>query len=416
MELKVLLRQRYVKRLFIARFISNLGNGIGPIALAFGILHLPHGNATQLGWVLGSSTITMILMSPFGGVIADKYGRVKMVGLCDTWGAIGLLVQVGFFATGNVPMWVLLAANINFGLMWGIWWPAFSGVLPAIVPEDALQKANAVNQFVSNIAYLTGAAAAGFLVSAYGSTLALAIDAISFLIAGLMLLSFAHVVPARAENQDSMLDDLKHGWKVFLSFRWIVVIVFGFSFVVMCWAAGENVLGPLIALKHFNGPKSWGFVLSAESVGYIVGSLLAMKVNFKYPMRALVIISTSMSFYMWSLAKPMPLVIIAFTAFLWGVTLDLWGSIWSTALQRMVPREALSRVSSFDALGTMLFRPVGLAVAAPLAGVIGITRTMEIASGVSLLAIIVMLCVPEVRNMQFVPLNQDVNGDDSSSN
>jgi len=96
MELKLLLEQRYVKRLYLARFISNLGNGISPVALAFGILHLPNGSASELGWVLGSATITMILMSPFGGVIADKYGRVRMVGLCDTWGAIGLLVQVGF--------------------------------------------------------------------------------------------------------------------------------------------------------------------------------------------------------------------------------------------------------------------------------------------------------------------------------
>ncbi|MEI6217129.1 MAG: MFS transporter [Actinomycetes bacterium] len=415
MTLKELFGYRYVKRFHLSRFISNFGNGISPVALAFGILHLPNGSASELGWVLGSATITMILMSPFGGVIADKYGRVRMVGLCDTWGAIGLLVQVGFFATGNVPLWVLLAANINFGLMWGIWWPAFSGVLPAIVPEEGLQKANAVNQFVSNIAYISGAAAAGFLVSAFGSTFALAVDAISFLVAGLIVLSFSHVVPARVENQDSMLDDLKHGWKVFLSFRWIVVIVFGFSFVVMCWAAGENVLGPLIALKHFDGAKSWGFVLTAESVGYIVGSLLAMRLHFKYPMRALTIISSSMALYLWVLARPMSLLIIAFCAFLWGVTLDLWGSIWSTALQRMVPREALSRVSSFDALGTMLFRPVGLAVAAPLAGVIGITRTLEIASGISLFVIFVMLCVPEVRDMQFVPLKQDVSGDDSSS-
>jgi len=277
-------------------------------------------------------------------------------------------------------------------------------------------KANAVNQFISNIAYISGAAAAGFLVSAFGSTLALAIDAISFLLAGLIVLSFSHVVPARAESQDSMLDDLKHGWKVFLSFRWIVVIVFGFSFVVMCWAAGENVLGPLIALKHFNGPKSWGLVLTAESVGYVVGSLLAMRVRFKYPMRTLTIISSSMAIYLWSLSRPASVAIIAFCAFLWGVTLDLWGSIWSTALQRMVPREALSRVSSFDALGTMLFRPVGLAVAAPLAGVIGITRTLEIAAVISLVVVFTMLCVPEVRNMQFVPLKQDGNGVDSSSN
>ncbi len=401
MKLKDLLRQKNVKRLFLARLISNFGNGISPVALAFGILHLPHGSATELGLVLGSATLTMIIMSPFGGVIADKYGRVRMVGLTDAWGSVGLFVQVGFFATGNVPLWVLLAANINFGLMWGIWWPAFSGVLPAIVPEEGLQKANAVSNFVSNLALISGAATAGILVSAYGSTVALFIDALSFLLAAFLILSFGHVVPPREKNENTMLDDLKHGWKVFISFRWIVVIVAAFSFIVMFWAAAENVLGPLIALKHFNGPKSWAFVLTCESVGFICGSLIAMRVHFRYPMRALMILTTTVSLYIWSLSSPLSLQLIAFCAFLWGISLDLWGSIWTTALQRLVPRDSLSRVSAFDAMGSTLFRPVGLAVAAPLAGVLGIGPTLKYAAALSFVIAIGTLFFPEVRNMQF---------------
>ena len=414
MTLKELFGYRYVKRFYLSRFISNFGNGISPVALAFGILHLKNGSATELGLVLGSSTLAMIVMSPFGGVLADKYGRVRMVGLCDTWGAIGLFVQVGFFATGNVPLWLILVVNINFGIMWGIWWPAFSGVLPAILPEEALQKGNAVNNFISNVSAIAGAAIAGFLVSAYGSTIALGIDAGTFLVAGALVYSFRHIVPARAKNEDSMLDDLKHGWKVFLSFRWIVVIVAGFSLIVMCWAAGENVLGPLIALKHFNGPKSWAFVLTAESIGFVCGSLIAMRVKFKYPMRVLMILTCSVSLYLWSMAAPRSLTFIAFCAFLWGITLDLWGTIWSTALQRLVPRESLSRVSSFDAMGSMMFRPIGLAIAAPLANSIGITRSLEIGAALSLVIAIGTLAFADVRNMQFVPLKQDVSGDDSS--
>jgi predicted MFS family arabinose efflux permease len=401
MTLTQLLAHPYMKRLLIARFISNFGNGISPVALAFGILHLKNGSATLLGWVLGSITIAMVLMSPFGGVIADKYGRARMVGICDIWGAIGLFVQVGFFATGNVPLWVLLAANINFGIMWGIWWPAFSGIMPAILPETALQKGNSVNSFISNIAYIVGAATAGFLVSAYGSTIALGIDAATFLIAGLLVLSFGHIIPKAEKTENTMLADLKQGWGVFISLRWFVAVVFGFSFIVMCWAAAENVLGPLIALKHFNGPKSWAFVLTAESIGFVVGSIIGMRVNFKYPMRTLLILTSTVALYIWSLATPQSLILIAICAFGWGIVLDLWGTIWSTTMQRLIPREVLSRVSSFDAMGTMLLRPVGLALAAPLAGLIGITRTLEAAAALSLVVLVVILAVPEVRNLSF---------------
>ena len=80
-----------------------------------------------------------------------------------------------------------------------------------------------------------------------------------------------------------------------------VIIVGAFSFIVMCWAAAENVLGPLIALEHFNGAKSWSFVISAESAGLIVGSLIAIKVKPKYPMRFLMISSFSITYLFFDL-------------------------------------------------------------------------------------------------------------------
>jgi MFS family permease len=188
MQVKEVLAHKYVKRLFIARFVSNYGNGLGPIALAFGILALPNGSANLLGLVLGSSTVVFLLMAPFGGVIADKYGRARMVGLTDMIAGVILFVQVAYFTTGNVPVAVLLIINGSFGILWGIFWPAFSGVIPAVLPESALQKGNAINSLVSNGGLILGAASAGFLVSGFGATAALAIDAASFFSLGLLSL------------------------------------------------------------------------------------------------------------------------------------------------------------------------------------------------------------------------------------
>jgi MFS family permease len=390
-----------VKRLFIARFISNFGNGMGPIALAFGILALPNGSANMLGLVLGTTTVVFLIMAPFGGVIADKYGRARMVGLTDMAAGLVLLIQVAYFATGDVPIAVLLITNGFFGLMWGIFWPAFSGLMPAVLPEAGLQKGNALNAFMTNAGVILGAAAAGLLIDVFGVAFTLAIDAASFFISGLMIFTFRHLTPRAKHTENTMLDDLLHGWKVFLSFRWIVIIVGAFSFIVMCWAAAENVLGPLIALEHFNGPKSWSFVITAESAGLIVGSIIAIKVKPKYPLRFLMLSSFTITFYIWSLAKPQSLLMIAFGAFLFGITLDLWGTLWNTALQRKVPRDSLSRVSSFDAMGSMMFRPIGLAIAAPLSTLLGIENFLQILAAITVVAIIVPLLDPQVRNMSY---------------
>ena len=312
------------------------------------------------------------------------------------------------FIKGEVPLWIMLLANINFGLMWGIFWPSMAGVVPSLVPERDLQKANAIGNFFNNTSLILGAAVAGFLVSQIGAGWVLLIDAFTFLISGLLLSSFASKVNDSGDSGNSILGDLKEGWRVLLSYRWIMVGIAGFSFIVMAWAWGENVLGPLIALKHFNGAKSWSFVLTLESIGLVIGSIIGMKVKFKYPMRTLTLFTLSFAIYMYSMAKPQSLLVIALCAFLWGVVLDLWASVWPTALQRSVPREALSRISSFDAMGSLLFRPLGLAIAGPISAWIGIPRAMELAAGITVLMICLMLLVPEYWSME-MPSQETLN-------
>ena len=182
---------------------------MGPVALAFGILHLKNGSPTLLGWVLASANIAMLLVAPFGGVIADKFGRVKMAGFADAWGSVGLFFQAYFFIHGEVPLWIMLVANINFGLMWGIFWPSLGGVIPALVPEKDLQKANAWGNFFNNVSLIMGAASAGYLVSVIKPGWVLVIDALTFLISGILLLSFANKVNASSDSDQTILQDLR---------------------------------------------------------------------------------------------------------------------------------------------------------------------------------------------------------------
>jgi fucose permease len=193
---------------------------------------------------------------------------------------------------------------------------------------------------------------------------------------------------------------MREGWKAFSSFPWIVITVAGFSFVVMVWAGAQDVLGPVISLKHFHGAKSWAVVITCESIGYVVGSILGIRIKVKHPMRFLTSISLTLTIYLLALSGPLPLTVICLTAFFWGVTLDLWGTIWGTAFQRTIPREALSRASAFDGLGTMLLRPVGLAIAAPVASIFGVGHTMLIFAGVSFAVIVVLLMIPAVWSME----------------
>ena len=400
-SVREVLSRRNFQRFLAARLISNFGNGMGTIALAFAVLHMRGGSATELGIVVGSTSLAYLIVSPFGGVIADRYGRIRMAAITDAWGGIVLLIQAIWFTTGHVPFWFLLFAQINFGVMWAIFWPSLAGIVPALVEnEDHLMTGNALTQMTSNLMLILGSSIGGWIIATKGSSTALIIDSTTFIISGLIVLTLRHLTIAPEPTENTMIDDLLHGWKVFLSFRWIVIVVFGFSSVFMCWSAIDSVLGPLLAIKKFHGASSWATIVAVEFIGYLAGSLIAIKVRPKYPMRFLLLGTYAICGYLIALAFSNSVWIIAVFAFFFGINFDLWGAIWSTSLQREVPKESLSRVSAFDGMGTLLTRPIGVAVAAPLASAIGLQSTFLWMAALCAIVITGMLAFPTVWKMQ----------------
>ena len=400
-SVREVLSRRNFQRFLAARLISNFGNGMGTIALAFAVLHMRGGSATELGIVVGSTSLAYLIVSPFGGVIADRYGRIRMAAITDAWGGIVLLIQAIWFTTGHVPFWFLLFAQINFGVMWAIFWPSLAGIVPALVEnEDHLMTGNALTQMTSNLMLILGSSIGGWIIATKGSSTALIIDSTTFIISGLIVLTLRHLTIAPEPTENTMIDDLLHGWKVFLSFRWIVIVVFGFSSVFMCWSAIDSVLGPLLAIKKFHGASSWATIVAVEFVGYLAGSLIAIKVRPKYPMRFLLLGTYAICGYLIALAFSNSVWIIALFAFFFGINFDLWGAIWSTSLQREVPKESLSRVSAFDGMGTLLTRPIGVAVAAPLASAIGLRSTFLWMAALCAIVITGMLAFPTIWKMQ----------------
>ena len=116
------------RRLFGSRLISNIGNGVAPIAIAFGVLALPDGSPTGLSIVLAAQAIPVVLVLPIGGVIADRVGRPRMISICDMLmaaviGAIGVT-----FITGVASVPLLAVLNALAGVLVGLWYPAYPGL------------------------------------------------------------------------------------------------------------------------------------------------------------------------------------------------------------------------------------------------------------------------------------------------
>lgn len=386
----------HFKKLLISRTISNIGNGIAPIAIAFGVLNLPGASPTDLSIVLASQAVPLVLLLPIGGVVADKLGRARVIAVTDMVLSAFVMTTAILFLTDNATVPLLALLGAIYGSLAAFWYPAMSALTPEVVPDTHLQTANGFIAMAQNGGMIVGAAIGGGLVATVGSGIAIAIDAASFFIAGLLVFSFRHV-STKSESEESMFGDLVHGWRVFISYKWIVVVVGAFSLIVMVWRGSEEVMGPVLALDIYGGAAGWSVVLACQAAGLLVGAFLGTRIDPKRPMVFGMVVTVAMPAFMFVLALQSPLAVVAFAAFITGISLDIFYVVWITALQRKVPREALSRVSSYDAFGSLLFGPIGLAISGPLIAGLGATLAFGLFGVIALAAVIGALMFKSVR-------------------
>jgi MFS family permease len=388
---------------FTARTISNFGNGMSPVALAFGVLDIAGADAGSLSLVQGARTLPILLLLIVGGTIADKYGRAKVMGLADMWLSLLILIAAWSFITGSPSVWLLVIVGLLSGLLNGIWYPAFAGLVPIIVPESKLQSANAAIGFGSNVAFMFGTASAGLVVLYFGVGWALVIDALTFLIAGALVYPLSKLPqPGQAEQGEKVnfLRELKLGWKEFKTRTWLVTIVFAFAFINMTFEAIWAVLGALQTREHYDGAATWGLVLGFMSLGFLLGTVIANKIRPKYPLRLVMILMLAEPIFTLAFGTVQPIVILLISAVAVGIAMDVFYVMWATTIQQNVPSESLSRVNSYDSFGSFVFGPLGIMVAGPLAIAIGINETLIIGATVSALAIVASLMIPSVRNLE----------------
>ena len=399
---RALLGNARFRRLFLARTISNIGNGVAPIAIAFGVLSLPGATPTSLSIVLAAQALPLVLVLPIGGVIADRLGRARVIAVTDIILSAFVMTTAVLFLTGNATVALLAILGAISGCLNALWWPAMSGLVPDVVEDEHLQPANAFVSVASNGGLIAGNAIGGLLVALVGSGWAIAVDSLSFLVAGALVFSMRDVsTPHR--SGESTLADLAHGWRVFWSYRWVVVIVGAFSFIVMVWRGAEEVMGPVLAREIYGGAAGWALIMTFQSIGLLLGAIVASRLRVRRPLVIGLLATLALPLWLITLALELPIIWVAVGSFAFGVSLELLAVWWFTAMQTNIPREALSRVSAYDAMGSLMFGPIGLALAGPLIAGVGARAAFFIAAAVSAAAVLGALLFRSVRQLSSEP-------------
>jgi len=369
-----------------------------PIAMAFGVLQLT-GSTSSTGIVISSQIAASVLVVLFGGVVADRVSRRRVMVSADVAAMFGQAAMAAALISGraNVPLLMLLMAWN--GVAGAFHHPALMGFVPQVVPAEKLQAANALLGTARSGAFALGAACGGVLVALVGSGATIAIDALGFAIAAL-LVSRIRVSVEQAGTSTSLLEDLRGGWAEFTSHRWLWVIVLQFSVLVAASESVYGLIGPAVAKQSMGGAPDWGFISAAAGVGTLVGGFVALRLHVVRPM----LFATNCMFMTAApalmLAMTTRVWMIAFATFASGICGQIFGVLWNTTLQRKIPPGLLSRVSAYDALGSIGLAPLGVIAAGFLLESAGSRTTSFIAATLMIVPTAAALLEPEVRRMR----------------
>lgn len=382
-----------------SRFISNLGNGVSPIALAYGVLSLPSATGKDLSIVMAARFVPLLAFMLFGGVIADRFQRNRLVGGSDMLGSFLAAVSAISLIAGFSSTWLLALMGALFGILNAIWWPAMSGVLPEILPKEKLQEGNAVIGLLTNLGYIVGTLGGGILVSKVGAGWGLLVDAISFFIAGIIVWNLP-IIGKIKDKSPGIIHDLAVGWREFISRSWVIAMVVSFALINMAFESMLSVLGPLNFSDPITGPQQWSYNLAGLSMGMLIGGIWVLKVKIGRPLYLAMVLIALSAVWDYALAFDAPMLYSVLAAIFSGISLEIFMVTWNTSLQSHVPEESYSRVSSYDTLGSFGIAPLGIVIAGPLAMHFGVNAILFVTGTTTLIASVASLLVPSVRNLR----------------
>ena len=378
---------------------------LAPAAFAFSLVGVSFavldatGSTADLSYVLAAQIAPSLIFTLVGGVIADRI-RPQLVIIAGNLmialgeGSFGVLVLAG-----HPRLWQMIALETVTGTGMAIFYPASTALLPRLVPGRLLQQASAISRLAMNGGQMGGAVLAGLAVAALGPGWALVTCGAGTL--GTVPLMMTLRVVAHDRGADAgMLRDLREGWAEFRSHTWLWVIVAQFGVILMAWYGAFQVLGPVVAREHLGGPAAWGAITAAESVGLIAGGFVSLKFTPRRPMLFIAGIGGAIAISPLSLAGPWPLLVICLASLGLGITMEIMMVQWTVAMARNIPPEKLARVSSYDALGSVMAMPAGAVVAGPIAAAVGVSATQYGAAALILVASALALIPREVRQMR----------------
>lgn len=388
--------------LWLGQLVSFLGSSVTMVILPI-IVYSLTGSTTTMGMLMAAYMLPNIVMLPISGTLVDRYNRTNLMLLTDLLRFAVMAVLAILLFADALTIQLLFILVTSYGLMDGLFQPAYAATRATVFTPEIRNSANALTQISNQAVRLIGPSLGGILVTFFSAGWGVALDALTYVASFLCLFGLRKLVPHRPKavgESAGMGADFKEGLSVLKANPWLWVTILAFSLVNICFGAIITVVIPWLFKIHLDlKPYVYGLAVTCSGIGAIgAGLLFGMKKRWRHRGRIAYggALLSGISLLLMA-TTPGPIVLCALFA-LEGFGLMMFGLIWETSMQELVPQETFGRVASLDMLGSFALLPIGYIVIGWLADYIGGLQTITLFAAIGSLAVLTVMFTPAIRN------------------
>jgi len=373
--------------LAVALALSLFGAGVWLIAVVFQIKG-DGGGPVQVSWVATANAVGLTIAVLLGGAVADRVPQRRILLTVEIVKLVLVVAIATLALSGTLEVWHLAVVGFVLGIADGFFMPAYSALLPSILPEEQLLAANGFEGMLRPaILQAAGPAVAALLIAILSPAAAFLIIGATQL-AAITCLVLLRPTPLRRELTRErhpaleLLVDVRDGFAYMVRTPWLLATLVLACLLVLLIMGPFEVLLPFAVTERTGGDAgSYAIVLAAFGVGGALSSIAVA--SMRLPRRYLTVMNLA-----WGLGC-LPLALVGLTTSLWvmtvaafvvGATFSGAGVIWGTLLQRRVPPAMLGRVSSLDFFVSLALMPISMAVAGPVGEAVGYAPVFFVAA------------------------------------
>lgn len=381
---------------WLGQAVSKSAGPFQLIAISLWALDTGRG-AIGVSIVTSSGLFGTLCGTLLGGVIADRWGALKTIAVCD--GArfvISGTIAVAMLAKDQNSFAVVTAGSFTASVLTGAFNPALRSLTPELLPQSKYEKGNSVFTAVSSASQLIGALLGGITVALLGPFVAVSINSASFLfgfLTSVLVVCLAHPAALAREPASSM--SLFKAMKIGLNYArhtpWLLLMLCVDS-VTDLVTAGQLFVGLPLVAKANGGGVAMGLLLAGYGGGALVGSLLSTRLRSSRvrTIRGILTLNVIQAPFLSAIPfLPLPCAVAALAV--GGVLNALAMTYYISLVQRAVPAHLQSRVMSLLMSGGLILQPLGTLLLGTIANA-GYLSASFLCGGV-LMAGVALICM-----------------------